>query len=347
VSAVPGHGERRHTAHVVVPYGAANASVRARALEWIARLEPSGRIAPGAVVVHGPDWPRRPVPRDAPVLLLRNVGRITRGRRERGLMSSGAPGVYDLDDGLPWDDGNLPGLGRWWKRPFPRSLVADRAARAADRVVVGNEVLAAWAADRCADVRIVPTCVEPSDYRPRHDWQLGDAPTIGWIGSPATEPYLLDVAGPLAEVHRRTGARLEVISGPGTTLPDALAAFARTRAWTPTAPTEIGTWDVGIMPLRDGVYERAKCGYKLLQYAASGVPAVGSPVGVNERLLRDMHGLAPTSSDEWVDALCAVLGESATARGERGRHGLAVAAAHSFATWEDRWFDAVGWAGIG
>ena len=69
MSAVPGHGERRHTAHVVVPYGAANASVRARALEWIARLVRSGRIAPGAVVVHGPDWPRRPVPRDAPVLL--------------------------------------------------------------------------------------------------------------------------------------------------------------------------------------------------------------------------------------------------------------------------------------
>jgi hypothetical protein len=55
--------------------------------------------------------------------------------------------VYDLDDGLPWDDGNLPGFGRhWWKRPFPRSIVAlERAASAADRMIVGNEVLADWA----------------------------------------------------------------------------------------------------------------------------------------------------------------------------------------------------------
>ena len=50
------------------------------------------------------------------------------------------------------------------------------------------------------------------------------------------------------------------------------------------------------MPLHDGVYERAKCGYKLLQYAASGVPAVGSPVGVNVSILeRDGRAWHPAT----------------------------------------------------
>ena len=46
--------------------------------------------------------------------------------------------------GSEWDDGTLAGLGRWWKRPVPRSQVARRAAAAADRLIVGNEVLADW-----------------------------------------------------------------------------------------------------------------------------------------------------------------------------------------------------------
>jgi glycosyltransferase involved in cell wall biosynthesis len=84
----------------------------------------------------------------------------------------------------------------------------------------------------------------------------------------------------------------------------------------------IATWDVGIMPLRDGPYERAKCGYKLLQYAASGVPAVGSPVGVNARC-SPMDGADPVSvPDDWADALVAVLDAPAERRAASGRDGV-------------------------
>ena len=71
--------------------------------------------------------------------------------------------------------------------------------------------------------------------------------------------------------------------------------------WTDQATSRLAGWDVGVMPLRDGVYERAKCAYKLLQYAASGLPAVGSPIGVNAGILDEMDGLAPSSVDEWYD----------------------------------------------
>jgi glycosyltransferase involved in cell wall biosynthesis len=251
-------------------------------------------------------------------------------------------GVYDIDDGLPWDDGALPGLGRWWKRPFPRSRVADRAARAADRMIVGNEILAEWAVGRCRDVRIVPTCIEPSQYRQRSSWEVGEVPLVGWIGSPATEPYLLDIADALNEVHERTGAQLHVISG-GSPPHPRLAPFTTTSRWSLDSVTEIAGWDVGIMPLRDGIYERAKCGYKLLQYAASGVPSVASPVGVNAALLDAMDGLAPSTCSEWSEALTAVLTESAERRAARAAASTTVASAYSYDAWEAAWFDAVGW----
>jgi glycosyltransferase involved in cell wall biosynthesis len=329
--------------HVVVPYPASNSTVRTRALHWIDRLAAGGLISPDEVVVHGPGFSGGRVPADEPVHLVRNARRLTRGRYEARLLGRAAPGVYDLDDGLPWDDGTLPSLGRWWKRPFPRSLLARRAAAAADRLIVGNEVLADWAARHCDDVRLIPTCVEPAEYVVRTGWELAEVPVIGWIGSPATEPYLLDLAGVLAEVHRRTGAVVEMISGGGE-VPVALAGFTSMRRWHVRSPAEIAAWDVGIMPLRDGPYERAKCGYKLLQYAASGVPAVGAPVGVNAVLLGRMDGLAPSSHGEWVDALCEVLEEPATRRRQRADSGLAVADAYSYSAWQSAWIDAVGWS---
>jgi hypothetical protein len=251
--------------------------------------------------------------------------------------------VYDLDDGLPWDDGDLPGLGHWTKRAFPRSLVARRAAAAADRMIVGNDVLADWAEQHCADVRIVPTCVEPAEYRKRGSWEVADPPVVGWIGSHATEGYLVGIAGALAEVHRRTGARLAMVSSPGD-VPAELRPFTDKSVWTPLSVGGIADWDVGLMPLRDGVYERAKCGYKLLQYAASGVPVVGSPVGVNRQMLEGMEGLAPLTTDEWIESIVGLLAEPAARRAERATAGLIVAKAYSYEVWEDTFLDSVGWS---
>lgn len=332
---------------VYVPADERNASVRTRVTHWLRRIaNADGRELSTIASITGPGFaPAGSTP--APggrVLVARNASRFSRGRREARLLSAAGLGVYDLDDGLPWDDGRLPGLGRWWKRPWPRSLIARRAAGAADRVVVGNAVLAEWAAGHCDDVRIIPTCVEPDDCVRKSRYEVADRPVIGWIGSPATEQYLLDVAAALCEVHRRTGAVLEVMSGPGEVPPE-MALFATHVPWSEAAAAHIGErWDVGIMPLRDGVYERAKCGYKLLQYGAAGVPAVGSPVGVNREMLARGDGLAPATPGEWVDALVAVLQEPADRRRRRGAAGRVLAEEHSYDRWEPEWRAAMGFA---
>jgi glycosyltransferase involved in cell wall biosynthesis len=133
-----------------------------------------------------------------------------------------------------------------------------------------------------------------------------------------------------------------MISSPGP-VPAGLAPFTTKVSWTQEgAASAPATWDVGLMPLTDGLYERAKCGYKLLQYAAAGLPAVGSPVGVNRSLLTGMQGEAATTPGEWIDAIEAVLAESAEDRAVRAVAGRTVARQYSYATWEPQWRDAVG-----
>ena len=336
---------RRPTGLIAVgPYGPTNSTVRARLLHWLDRLDVQdvelilSTGDPIGVAAHVRS--RRSA--EVPVLLLRNAAKLSRGRLESRLLRSGSVGIYDLDDGLPWDDGHLPGLGAWWKRPWPRSLIADRAARSADRVIAGNELLAEWASGRCGDVVVVPTCVEPDHYVTKSRYEVSDPPRLGWLGSPATQGYLVDIAPALAELNRRTGARLTIVGGSVDT--DArLVAFSDRVEWSIETQHRLpATWDVGLMPLRDGVYERAKCAYKLLQYGAADLPCVGSPVGASSQVLKQMTAPAPNSVEEWVDALSALLAATPFHRAELGaRAGEVVKRGFSYAAWESTWSAAV------
>lgn len=327
------------------PYGPANASVRSRLLDWLPRLG----IENAEVLLGGLDpfgiraqWRSRGIPAGATRFVLRNAAKLSRGSLEARILRGGAPGVYDIDDGLPWDDGTLPGLGAVWKRPWPRSLIALRAATAADRVIAGNDILAEWAEQHCRDVVVIPTCVEPANYASKRSWEASATPRIGWIGTAATEPYLLDIAPALTEIHRATGAILTVLSGPGDVHPS-LAPFTERVVWTiERQHSMLASWDVGIMPLRDGRYERAKCAYKLLQYGAAGLPAVGTPIGASRMVLHAFGADSPTTNAEWVDSLLHLITGPAAARKQLGeRSAQVVSADYSYDAWEPTWRAAV------
>jgi glycosyltransferase involved in cell wall biosynthesis len=91
------------------------------------------------------------------------------------------------------------------------------------------------------------------------------------------------------------------------------------------------------------MYERGKCAYKLLQYGASGVPIVGSPVGANVSALERLGGFSASTPSDWVDALSACLTAPAVDRKNRGEQGVAGVQMHySYEAWSAEWRRAVG-----
>jgi glycosyltransferase involved in cell wall biosynthesis len=87
--------------------------------------------------------------------------------------------------------------------------------------------------------------------------------------------------------------------------------------------TSIAECDVGIMPLNDTPWERGKCGYKLIQYMACGLPVVASPVGVNREIVRDdENGYLAKEPSDWVSRLGRLLAnpQLRLTMGRSGRH---------------------------
>jgi glycosyltransferase involved in cell wall biosynthesis len=325
-------------------------SSRVRVFDWLDRIDVRASISsyishrnadprylvrhPAAVLAAERRLRRLAADRPKRLLLHREASPLSRGAAEQRLIAAASFSVYDFDDALQWDTAEGGGLRRF----SPKAPKALLAARLADRVVAGNPLLADWASEHNDDVVVIPSCVDPGSYRAKLDFTVADPPRIGWIGSAGNEPYLLAVSDALLEVNRRTGARVTLI---GTTRPHlgALEKIIDRVEWSEAVQREaLATLDVGIAPVPDELYERGKCGYKLLQYAAAGTVAVGSPVGVNSTILSRFGLPAATTDDEWVEAITSLLTISTADRkaiADRARD--VVVREYSFGAWLPRW----------
>lgn len=225
------------------------------------------------------------------------------------------PYVVDYDDA--WFhryDRHRLGPVRWWLGDK-----IDRVMRHAALVVAGNDYLAERAgAAGARHVAIVPTVVDLAHYPPTENRDDGPF-TVTWIGTPQTAPYLRTLAAPLAAACR--GGRLRLIgAGDRVELPGVRIEH---RPWSEaTEVADIAAGDVGIMPLRDELWERGKCGYKLIQYMACRRPVVASPVGVNTAIVEHgVNGFLARDDADWLDALTLLRADSDRRRrlGEAGR----------------------------
>ncbi len=238
---------------------------------------------------------------------------------ERGLMPAGVPYVVDYDDAqFHQYDLNPSAIVRWLLKDKLDGIMARAAA-----VVAGNDYLATRARQAGAtEVLVLPSAVDVSLYRA----SLNDAAspfTIGWIGSPTTAQYLMSIADALREACRQLPARLVLVGSGPIDLP---GVPIEVRGWQEsTEADEIATFDVGIMPLTDGPWEQGKCGFKLLQYMAAGLPTIASPVGANKVIVRHgTTGFLARTSEDWMRAFVA-LAESKDLCARMGRAGRQVA----------------------
>src|SRR5688572_6374484 len=233
------------------------------------------------------------------------------------LMRAGMPMTFDNDDDLT----AVPRQRRSAiasQRHFAATVRMGRAARV---LTTTNDVLAEkYRRAGVERVEVIGNYLVPDVARPRHPHR---GVVVGWVAGVEhkSDADALAIAATLKRlVAEHPDVSVECI-GVDLKLPvryrhDRHVAFEE-------VPDRLGGFDIGIAPLADTAFNRARSDIKLKEYAASGVVWLASPVGPY-RQLGETQGGRLVPDDGWYAALERLVVEE-RARTELARRGRAWA----------------------
>ncbi|MDB4902489.1 MAG: hypothetical protein JWQ63_1770 [Mucilaginibacter sp.] len=192
--------------------------------------------------------------------------------------------------------------------PLKRILLKnkiDNLARVAKFVTVGNH----WYFTEIKSNNLVylPTVIDLDQYKSIKKHSNNHVMTLVWIGSPTTIKYLENLKPVLQKLAKSREFKLKIIGGKfrltGVDVEEII--------WSSESEiNEILTGDIGIMPLNDTLWEKGKCGFKLIQYMACGLPVVASPSPANEEIIvNNKTGYIASDLSQWEYYLNKLMNE--------------------------------------
>ena len=222
--------------------------------------------------------------------------------------------------------------------PIIKNFLGNKIAkvmRFSGTVVAGNQYLADYAARSGAkNIEIIPTVIDLERYPPKNNdiqlppFRVGERSAsendkkciVGWIGTKTTfEKHLLPCKHWIKALQiQDPNIRFHIV---GITEDMDLGKNVKYIQWTEeTEVAEILKMDIGLMPLQNSKWEKGKCAYKLIQYAACGIPGVASDVGMNKDVCIDNEtGKIAYTDQDWINHII-FLKNNSTKRKEMGNH---------------------------
>ena len=252
---------------------------------------------------------------------------------EKLLIPKNIPIICDYDDAI-FHQYDLN------KNPLTRMLLAkkiDKIMRHSALTIAGNTYIQKRAIRAGAKkTAIIPTVVDTRRYKQKSYESFKNKSNVGWIGTPVTwsaygkEKYL-----DLRDLLSETDTTFSAIG--------AKQLYEKhdnliVKPWIEAQEAdEIRRFNVGIMPLSDTPWSRGKCGYKLIQYMACGVPVIASPIGVNTEIVENgVNGYCASTREEWNYFLYKILRDPELAfnMGQAGRAKVEIE--YSLEVWAPR-----------
>lgn len=251
--------------------------------------------------------------------------------------------VIDIDDDMSAIHPSNPA----WTALHPKSTTgtaeydwesARRACEAATFVTVSTDALLRRYAPHGRGV-VIRNCVPEVFTRIQH---TTEARTIGWGGSMHSHPDDPQVVGTAMAKLAREGYNFKIVGPPrGTKLaftlddePASTGVLSIDRY-----PHALGKLEVGIAPLNDTRFNAAKSWLKMLEYAALGVPCIGSPRDEYRRIHALGVGLLASNPREWYRHGKSLL-DSESLRAEVAASGRAAVAQLTIEGNAWRWLEA-------
>ena len=229
--------------------------------------------------------------------------------------------IYNFDDAVMYSAKKPDRNSRSHFIPFRRSV------KLADMVIVGNSYLAEHAQRFNSNVNILSIGLKVSDYNldclPKDDGKI----RLVWIGSKSTLNYLAEMKPAFEEIGVRfDNVILRIICNEFFELEN---MPVEKQLWSKdTRSIGLVTSDIGLAPLPNDRFTKGKCSFKVLEYAATGLAVVGSPVGTNvDHIREDVTGFHVSDMNAWIDRIAQLVDDKAL-RESMGKEGRAVAMSH-------------------
>jgi hypothetical protein len=211
--------------------------------------------------------------------------------------------VYDIDDAI-WHPTKQQ---HHWLTRIRNRLRLKAIVSAADLCLAANATIAEHISPWARRMEIFPMALDETLWRPAAKGEE-DIIRIGWAGAPgnlgsleALEPVIIDVQRSSPKV------RLAVLSGarPNLSIP-----YDYTE-WKPgIEPSVVASFDIGLLPLQRNPFAEGKSPIKGLQYLASGIPIVATPLAATCELLEKSGAVRfAHSHDEWKSHLLDLIGD--------------------------------------
>lgn len=210
----------------------------------------------------------------------------------------------------------------------------DLLALKAQFVTVGNH----WYFDEIKSSNLIylPTVIDLDCYPTVKQNYTSEKITIVWIGSPSTAKYLHLIIPVLQRLNKKYPIKFKVI---GANIPlDENLEIELVNWNAETEAEELLSSDIGVMPLKETLWEKGKCGFKLIQYMACGLPVVASALPANIEIVDDgANGYIVRNDEEWYYFLEKLIVDENLRKkfGQAGRK--KIESNYSYQIWGDKY----------
>ena len=223
--------------------------------------------------------------------------------------------IYNYDDAVMFSD----------KRPeqYSRSHFVGfrRSVRISDMVIIGSAYLGSFAEPFSDNVNVLPIGLDIGNYKADINRQDTGTIKLVWIGSASTISYLADIADVIEEVGKKyDNIALKIIG-------DEFIEFENLPVekckWSKDSRADdLCSCDIGLAPLPENPFTRGKCSFKVLEYSASGLAIVASPVGTNTvHVVEGVTGFLAGNKNQWVEKISQLV-ENKQLRDKMGQAGI-------------------------
>lgn len=230
--------------------------------------------------------------------------------------------IYDFDDSVYMGPSSqLPGILHF----LQDYEQVNKIIKKSKVVIAGNNFLKEYAARFNNSVVMIPTPMDTDMYQVKQYPENTKEVTIGWSGSKATNfyvNYLLFVLNALGRKYDYIKFIIISNSTSNIKLEEFKDIKVEFYPWKlENLIKDLHKIDIGVMPLIYNEWNLGKCGGKILQYMACGIPLVCSPVGANKDIVSEgINGFFADTDREWIGKLSCLI-ENAELRTKIGKEG--------------------------